>query len=183
MGNKALVVSAPGIAPATSGLFTITPAAAAQLSILTPPAARQQDGEPFQPFPVIQVDDAFGNVVPNSTAVITAHVTSSATGILGRSTSANANGSSGSATFTNLAYSLANPVASETITIYFTSPGLAPVTNNPVLVNFIFGLITLQSGNSVLQSIELRIVKLLPPERSIRGVSCNRRHRRAGWIG
>ena len=151
VGNKALVVSAPGIAPATSGLFTITPAAAAQLSILTPPAARQQDGEPFQPFPVIQVDDAFGNVVPNSTAVITAHVTSSATGILGRSTSANANGSSGSATFTNLAYSLANPVASETITIYFTSPGLAPVTNNPVLVNFIFGLITLQSGNSVLQ--------------------------------
>jgi hypothetical protein len=151
VGNKTLVVSAPGMTPATSSLFAITPAGAAQLAIVTPPAARQQDGGVFQPFPIVQVDDAFGNVVPNSTAAITAHVTSSATGILAGSTSASANGINGSATFTDLTYSLGNPLASEAITVYFTSPGLAPVTNNPVLVNFIFGLITLQSGNSVVQ--------------------------------
>ncbi|HWV98604.1 MAG TPA: hypothetical protein VNZ64_02815 [Candidatus Acidoferrum sp.] len=151
VGNKTLVVSAPGMTPATTGFFNITPSVPAQLAIATPPAGRQQDGTVFQPFPVLQVNDAFGNLVPNATSTITAHVTASATGILAGSTTTNANGSTGSGPFTNLTYSLGNPLASETITLYFTSPGLASVTNSPVLVNFIFGLITLQSGNSVVR--------------------------------
>ncbi len=151
VGNYTLFVSAPGMTPATSGRFTITPGAPAQLAVVTPPGPRQQDGVVFQPWPVVQVEDAFGNLVPNSTAPITAHVTAGATGLLAGATTAGADGRTGSATFTNLTYSLSNPVASESITVYFTSPGLAPATNTPVLVNFIFGLITLRSGNSVLR--------------------------------
>ncbi len=151
VGEKTLVVSAPGMTPATSSFFAITPAGPAQLAIVRPISTRQQDGGAFQPFPIVQVLDAFGNVVPAAKAAITAKVTSSATGFLAGATSASADGSSGSATFTNLTYSLNNPVASESITVYFTSSGLTPITNSPVLVNFIFGLITLQSGNSVVR--------------------------------
>jgi hypothetical protein len=99
----------------------------------------------------VQVQDAFGNTVPGSTATITAHSTSTGTGAVAGTLSANANGVNGSAMFNNLWYNLGNPVASETVTPYFTSPGLIPATNNPTLVNFVFGLITLTNGNSVVR--------------------------------
>jgi hypothetical protein len=113
--------------------------------------ARQPNGAVFQPAAVVQVQDAFGNVVPNTTAPITARAVPGTLGILAGATTANASGTSGLATFSNLNYSLANPLASETMTVYFTSPGLRPVTNSPVFVNFIFDLITLQDRNSILR--------------------------------
>ena len=151
VGTKALSVSAPTITPATTPSFSILPAVPAQLALVTPIGSKQVDGGFFQPFPAVQVQDAFGNVVPGSTAPVAANVTSSATGFLGGTATSIADGFSGRAVFTNLNYSLRNPQASESITVFFTSPGLSPVTNPPILINFIFGLITLQNGNSVVR--------------------------------
>src|SRR4029078_8865879 len=131
--------------------FSISPAAAAKLAILTPIGPKQQDGGLFVPSPVLQVQEAFVNTVPGSTAAITAHSTATGSGTMAGNLTVNANGTSGQATFNNLYYNLGNPVTSETVTPYFTSPGLIPATNNPIFVNFIFGLIKLTSGNSVVR--------------------------------
>jgi hypothetical protein len=70
---------------------------------------------------------------------------------LGGTTIVNADGTSGSAAFINLLYNLINPPTDESVVVYFTSPGLASVTNSTVMVDFVFGLITLTNGNSVVQ--------------------------------
>ena len=151
VGSKTLLASAPGLTPATSAPFVITTAAPAQLALLTPFPARQQDGAYFLPAAVVQIWDSFGNALSNSTAPITVHSSSSGGGTLGGTTSINANGTSGLAAFSNLVYTLANHQAAESPLVYFTSPGLVSVTNSSVLVYFIYGLLTLQDGNSVVQ--------------------------------
>jgi hypothetical protein len=152
VGVKGLTAYAPGAATPVSGpTFSISPANAAKLAILTPIGAKQQDGGLFVPSPVVQVQDAFGNTVPGSTAPITATSTATGSGTMAGTVTVNANGTSGQAAFNNLYYNLGNSVTSETVTPYFTSPGLVPATNGPVFVNFIFGLIKLTSGNSVVR--------------------------------
>lgn len=151
VGGKTLTFTAPGMTPATTSFFAIDAGAGAQLAIVKPITGLQLDGGVLQPTPIVQVLDAFGNVVTRSTAPITARVTAGATGFLGGTTTTSVDGNTGSAVLTNLTYSLGNPLSSESISIYFSSPGLTSATNPPVLVNFIFSLITLQSGNSVVQ--------------------------------
>lgn len=150
VGAKTLAVLAPGLTGATNSSFNIISAAPAQLGLVTPIGPAQHNHAVFTPAPVLQVRDQFGNTVSNSTAEITARLGSGA-GLLGGSTVMNAGATNGSAAFTNLVYALANPSAAESIVVYFTSPGLAAVTNPPVLVNFLLGTITLTSGNSVAQ--------------------------------
>lgn len=150
-GAKTLSVLAPGIVSVTNSGLTITSAAPAQVIIGTSIATTQQDGTAFAPAPVALVADVFGNVVSNSTATITANSSSAGTGRLNGTVAVAANGASGSAVFPNLFYSLGNPLAPETINVYYTSPGLKAATNSPVVVNVVFSLITLRSSNSVVR--------------------------------
>jgi hypothetical protein len=121
------------------------------LSITTPITSLQKQGYAFSPAPTIQVLDQFGNIVSNSTVLITADSSSTGGGALRGATSVNANGVNGSAAFGNLYYNLGNPDAAESVVVYFTSPGLVAVTNNRIMVEFVNGQITLKNGNSVVQ--------------------------------
>ena len=151
VGSKTLRASAPAITATTSSSFTISPAAPAQLALLTSTPSPQIANRAFSPPPVIQVLDQFGNPVPTSTSPITARLSSSGGGSLGGTTTVNVNGTSGSASFTNLVYTLAKPALDESIVLYFASPGLASATSSPVSVDFVFGLITLTNGNSLVE--------------------------------
>jgi len=150
VGAKTLTASAPGLTAATNATFNIIPAAPAQLGLLAPIGETQRNHTAFSPSAVVQVRDQYGNAISNSTAPITARQSSGA-GLLGGTTILNAGATTGSAAFTNLVYALANPQMAESVVVYFTSPGLLPVTNAPVWVNFVLGIITLVSGNSVVQ--------------------------------
>ncbi len=157
-GVKTIEVSAPGVvlasglavSPATSGSFTITPAAPAQLFILTPISSPQVSGMPFSPFPAVQIQDPYGNVISNTTAFVTANV-ASGDGALGGQTSWYSPFRSGSVIFTNLFYLLANPARAESAVVYFTSPGLVPATNPAVEVAFAATNLVLVDGNSVVK--------------------------------
>ncbi|MGA2246907.1 MAG: hypothetical protein ABSH48_18085 [Verrucomicrobiota bacterium] len=151
-GLKTLLAAAPiaGLSPATTAAFTISPSAAAMLALSTPIASPQGNGYAFSPPPVVQVTDAFGNVVPGASATITAQLISGGgalAGVLG----ANADGMDGSATFSNLVYHLANPQTAESPVVAFTAPDLKAVTNAPALVRPVFSSIILQDRNSVVQ--------------------------------
>ncbi len=151
VGPKTLAASSPPWVTPTNSSVTITPAAAAQLLITTPIKSLQKQGYTFSPAPTVQVLDQFGNIVLNSTVLITARSSSSGGGALGGATGVSANGTNGLATFSNLHYNLGNPDIAESVTPYFTSPGLMSVTNGPIQVDFVSGLITLTNGNSLVQ--------------------------------
>jgi hypothetical protein len=152
-GPKTLAATAvsAGFTPATSGLFTISYSTPAQLAIVTPFSSLQQNGVTFSPAAKVQVLDQFGNVVSNSTAPITAALASSTGGSLVGTLGANANGIAGTASFSSLGYNLAHATSTESASVYFTSPGLTPVTNPPVLVDFVFPPFALTNGNSELE--------------------------------
>jgi lipopolysaccharide export system protein LptA len=151
VGQKTLQASSPPWITPVSSLVTITSGPAAQLRLTTSIASLQKVGYAFSPAPTVQVLDAFGNIVSNATVLISANSVSSGGGVLGGTTGINANGLNGSAGFTNLHFGLNDPNRSETVTVYFTSPGLLPVTNGPVTVLFVPGLLTLTNGNSMVQ--------------------------------
>jgi hypothetical protein len=153
VGAKTAQVSASAaeITPATSPSFTITPGAAAQLALNKAISSPQPNGTSFSPTPIVQVEDQFGNLATASTGSITARISSGGGGSLGGTTSVNANGTSGSAAFTNLIYNLLQPYTDESVVVYFTSPGLGSVTNSVATVDFVVSLITLSNNNSVVQ--------------------------------
>ena len=152
VGTKTLQASASAaeFTPATSASFAITPAAAAQLALLTASSSLKQNLTVFSPAPVVQVQDQFGNAVINSTASITARVASGGGGSLAGTTGVTLSGATSSATFNYLYYNLANPRIDESVVVYFTSPGLASVTNSPMMVDFV-GMLTLTNGNSLVE--------------------------------
>jgi hypothetical protein len=148
VGPKTLEASSPPwVTPASNAVF-IVPAAPEQLSLTKSIAYLQRQGYPFSPGPTVQILDRFGNVVSNSTLAITAESASSGGGTLQGSVVVNANGVNGTASFGGLYFSLGNSRMAESPVIYFASPGLVSVTNNPILVEFVSGLITLTNGNS-----------------------------------
>jgi hypothetical protein len=150
-GAKSLQASAPTMTPATSSPLSITSAAAAQLGFINSISSPQMAATAFSPRPVVQVQDQFGNVISNSTAVINALVASGGGGTLGGATSAFANGTNGSAIFNNLIYNLAQTATAEQVSISFSSPGLAPVTNPVVLVAIPLSQIILEDRNSLIE--------------------------------
>jgi hypothetical protein len=120
--------SSPVLTAATSNNIVISPAAATQLAIHAQPAAVASAIVPFNPQPVIYVEDQYGNLETgdNSTQV-TASLNSGAGPLLGTKTMTVA---SGVATFTNLANATA-----ETITLRFTSvPVLSSAVSNAIVV-------------------------------------------------
>ena len=131
--NKAETISlqftsVPVLAAATSNNIVISPAAATQLAIHTQPAASATAFVPFNPQPVVYVEDQYGNLETgdNSTSV-TASLNTGSGPLLGTATVTVAGGI---ATFTNLADATA-----ETITLQFTSvPVLSSAVSIPIVV-------------------------------------------------
>jgi hypothetical protein len=152
-GPKTLQASAAaaGLTPAVSRSFLITASTPAQLVLNTPIPSPQQAGTAFSPAPIVLVLDSFGNLVSNSTALVSANLSSGMGGHLAGTTSVSANGMNGSALFSNLFYHLGNSNLAEPVVVYFSSPGLVPATNSPLMVDFVFGLITLSNQNSVVR--------------------------------
>jgi hypothetical protein len=151
IGQKTLTASSPPWLTPVSSLVLITSGPPAQLHMVSAASGLQKQGYFFTPAPVVQVQDQFGNIVSNATVPIAATFTSTGGGSLAGTTGLNANGSNGLAAFNSLRYNLGNSNQSESITLYFTSPGLAPATNGLVVVDYVSGFITLTNGNSVVQ--------------------------------
>jgi hypothetical protein len=115
-----LTYSTAGLA-SVSEAITVLPGIPAKIA-LTRSAVGFKNGSAFTSVqPQLQIQDATGNVITNSTATITATVSTG--GVLLGSTSQIAN--SGIATYTNLGIF---GTAGSTYTITFASPGLTPVT-------------------------------------------------------
>lgn len=147
-GTKTITATASpaGLTPVTSGTFSISAAAPAQLVLVTAIASPQVAGPFFVPPPLVRVLDAFGNAA-NSPVQVHVQLSSSGGGRLVGMTNATITGQAS----LNLAYALADPNVAETFVAYFESPGLPPVTNRPVLASFVVTNIVLQDANSVVR--------------------------------
>jgi hypothetical protein len=120
--------SVPVLSSATSNNIVISPAAATQLAIHIEPSASAAQFVPFNPQPVVYVEDQYGNrETGDNTTRVTASLSTGSGPLLGTTT---VTVSGGIATFTNLADATA-----ETITLRFTStPALDPAVSNPIVV-------------------------------------------------
>ena len=115
-----LTYSTDGLASATEAI-TVLPGTPAKIA-LTRSAVGFKNGSAFTSVqPQLQIQDATGNLITNSTATVTATVSSG--GVLLGSTTQIAN--NGIATYTNLGIF---GTAGSTYTITFTSPGLTSIT-------------------------------------------------------
>ena len=118
-GSYTITFASSGLTSATSGSVVITPRPATRLAISTQPGGAIT-GDPLAPQPVVQVQDAVGGVVNESSAAITA--TLSAGGTLVGTTTVNA--INGIASFSNLAVS-----GPGTYTLAFASGTLTGATS------------------------------------------------------
>ena len=110
---------------ATSNTVTVSPAAASQLVITQQPSATATAGVVFATQPVVEEEDAFGNVITSdSTHTVTAARSTGSSSLQGSNLTVTL--SSGVATFSGLSYNTA-----ETMTIGFTTnaSGVAPATS------------------------------------------------------
>jgi hypothetical protein len=121
--------SVPVLSSTTSNNIVISPAAATQLAIHTEPSSTATQFVPFNPQPVVYVEDQYGNrETGDNTTEVTASLNTGSGPLLGTTT---VRVSGGIATFTNLADATA-----ETITLRFTSnPTLVQAVSSPIVVN------------------------------------------------
>ena len=124
VGNYTLTAASPGLTSATSSSFTISSGSGNKLAVTVQPPSNATAGQALNPSIVVQVQDANGNLVANSTAAIS--IGSTPTGVSGTLT---VNASSGVATFNNVVF---NGTGSYTLTA--TSTGLSNATSTPVVV-------------------------------------------------
>ncbi|HYV31763.1 MAG TPA: hypothetical protein VEO53_11750, partial [Candidatus Binatia bacterium] len=130
-GSQTLTVSdttLPSIASATEGPFQVLAGAPNKLTLSISPPTAATAGVVFAPQPAIRVEDAAGNLVrtDNGRSITATRGVGSST-LQGSLTATTVNGL---ATFTNVAYNMA-----ETITINFTANGLTSATSGNVLVS------------------------------------------------
>ncbi|MGH7567794.1 MAG: Ig-like domain-containing protein [Gemmatimonadales bacterium] len=123
-----LVAAATGMGGATSTAFNITPGPAAKLAITTQPSSSVPSGTVFPQQPVIQLQDANGNAVPQSGTGVTALIASGG-GALGGTPTVPTN-AGGAAPFTNLMIT----GTAGARTLRFRTTGLDSVTSNAVTV-------------------------------------------------
>ena len=89
--DKVLTFSATGVADAVSSAFTITHAAASELAVTTQPSPSTVAGVAFATQPVVEIRDAFGNLVSTgagSTLTLTAALSTGAGALSGTATDA-----------------------------------------------------------------------------------------------
>ncbi len=121
-----LVASASGLtsAPATNG-FDVSPAAASKLGIALQPSTSVANGGTLAQQPVVELRDAFDNLVATSGVVVTASIATGG-GTLGGTTTATT--VAGVATFTDL--SLTGTVGNRTLE--FSAPAVTSATSNAI---------------------------------------------------
>ncbi len=125
-GARTLAFSATGLTPAVSGSITVGAGAASKLAVTTQPSASAQSGSVFAQQPVITLQDATGNTVPQSGVTITATVTGAPAGVSLGGTASVVTTASGTASFTGL--SLSGPSGNYTLTFSVTA-GATGVTS------------------------------------------------------
>lgn len=121
-GTRLLTVTATGLAQPVTAPFTLTPGAAATLTMETVPPTGVRSGVPLSPVPQLQLRDAFGNAVASAGVVVTAAVAGATVANATAQTDA-----SGRATFTGLTVSgVVGPR-----TLVFTAGALTPPPEVP----------------------------------------------------
>ncbi|HEV2692519.1 MAG TPA: hemoblobin-interacting domain-containing protein, partial [Verrucomicrobiae bacterium] len=125
VGPKAIAIAATGFSTNTV-VQNISAGPAAQLVILTQPAAPSADGAVLATQPVVVVEDSLGNIVSASTASVTAAPAQSGWNLGGTASKAAV---SGTVTFTGLTAFSTNALSGATIA--FTSSGLTSATSSP----------------------------------------------------
>jgi autotransporter-associated beta strand protein len=142
VGTIHLAFTSTGLAGVNSPDILVGPGAATYMAISSAIGTNQFNNTAFTPTPEVRLFDQYGNL-SDSTANVTANVGSVTGGTLAGTTTVSAGGV-GTATFFDLNFVLGNSAAPETgVEVYYTSPGLPPVTNvlftvNPnVLVSFV----------------------------------------------
>src|ERR1019366_4424203 len=132
-GNFTLGFSVPSLTGATSNTIALTPGAATQLAITTPPSATAASGVAFAQQPVIQLRDAAGNAVSQAGVVVTAAIATGG-GALGGTATATTN-ATGVATFTNL--SITGAAGNQTLN--FSAPALTAATSGTITITVAVG--------------------------------------------
>ncbi|MGD0629422.1 MAG: choice-of-anchor D domain-containing protein [Terracidiphilus sp.] len=122
-GSYTLAAASPGLASATSSSISITAGPASKLAFTTGPPVSGTPGTPLGPV-VVQVEDANGNLVTGSSALVT--ISSTPAGVSGTLTVTAANGV---ASFSNLVFN-----SSGSYTLTAASPGLAGVTSGTISI-------------------------------------------------
>lgn len=136
--TNTITFSSPGLTSKTSSNIVVSAAAASQLTLLTQPSATATAGIKFTQQPVVRVEDAFGNLrKTDSTTVVTADINQGSADLTG---TLNTIAKNGVATFTNLAY----PIA-EIISINFTNATLDSDTSLDIVVNPVSQVVTFGS--------------------------------------
>jgi hypothetical protein len=126
-GSYTLTFSSPQFEPTTSGTITLTPGPATRLAMAIQPSSSTRSGEKFGRQPVVQIQDASGNPVPESGVTVTAAI-QSGLGFLGGDRTKNTSGS-GTASFGDLKITgLGNH------TLVFSAPGLTSVISATISV-------------------------------------------------
>jgi hypothetical protein len=127
-GAKQLTASASGLTSATSASFTVNHATASALAMQQQPSTTATAGVIFAQQPIVQIVDAFGNLITedNSTVITAARNT----GVGTLQGTLNQKVSGGVATYTNLSHNVAT-----NITIKFTSGSLSQATSSTVSVS------------------------------------------------
>ncbi len=123
-----LAASSGGLTGAASSAFDVAGGAPAQLAITTQPSDSAQSGTPFDRQPVVQLRDAFGNVVSQAGVSVTAYIASGG-GTLGGTATVSTD-AGGAAAFTNLSISGIDGDR----TLSFSATGLTPATSSTVSV-------------------------------------------------
>ncbi|MCC6242677.1 MAG: Ig-like domain-containing protein [Gemmatimonadaceae bacterium] len=119
-GARTLAFTSPGLSPAVSNSFVLTPGAAARLVVRTQPSGALA-GVLFTTQPVIEVRDGADNVVTTATPLVTATVSAGGGTLSGTAAVTAVNGV---ATFTTLR--IAGLIGNRTLT--FSAPGLTAAT-------------------------------------------------------
>src|SRR5437879_8357713 len=126
-GSYTLSFGATGLTPVTSGTVTLSAGAATQLVLTTQASTAASSGVPLAQQPVVQLQDANGNAVSQSSVVVTA--TASPTGATASSNTATT-GTAGAAMFSGLM--LSGTVGSYTLS--FGATNLTPVTSGTIML-------------------------------------------------
>ena len=127
-GSYTLSFVASGLAPVSSNGITLAAGPASALAIVTQPSASVQSGSAFPQQPVLQLHDAAGNAVHQSSVAVTAALASGGPALSGANPIATT--TSGTATFTNL--TITGIAGARTLS--FTAPQLGTVTSTTVTV-------------------------------------------------
>ncbi|HEX6132624.1 MAG TPA: invasin domain 3-containing protein, partial [Longimicrobiales bacterium] len=125
-GERTLVFSSTGLAPATSSSIVITTGAGTRLAMATQPDSSAPSGVPFARQPAVQLQDAAGNAVAQPGIVVSASIATGGGTLAGTLTAAT--DAAGVATFTDLRISGTIGVR----TLRFAASGITAATSAPI---------------------------------------------------